>query len=324
MAKAAKKTNKKIKRETKKSKPSFSMRDGVQDAVFIGIIFVLLLFLLKPLVIDRLSPQGVDVIGGIGKRHQVSEYYKESGERALWNPSIFAGMPLYHRISAQAFSIDTLFSRLSRVLHIVFLYYFFGAAGFYLLLRYLKMIPVIAFFGALLFIFMPHYKSLYLVGHLAKFKALMLLPWIYLTFRYFLNTRSLLGIAFFALAFGAQIRTQHYQIVFYTGLLIFAAGIYPFLKDLVAKEYLKFTKSTAMLLAGLTLSILMSAQPLFLAKEYLPWSKRGKTTIDLNKPVKSGDESDGVSWKYATDWSTAPSEVFTWLLPRFYGGMSRE
>jgi len=300
------------------------MSTGVQDAVFIGIIFISLLFLLKPLVIDRLSPQGVDVVGGIGKTHQINEYNKESGERALWNPNIFAGMPVYHRISAQAFSVDTLLKHLSRILHIVFLYYFFGAIGFYLLLRYLKMVPLIAFFGALLFIFMPHYKSLYLVGHLAKFKALMLLPWIYLTFRYFLDKRSLLSAALFALAFGAQIRTQHYQIVFYAGLLIFAAGIYPFLKDLFAREYVKFTKSTALLLAAVALAVLMSAQPLFLAKEYLPWSKRGKTTIDVNKPVKAGEESDGVSWKYATDWSTAPSEVFTWLVPRFYGGMSGE
>ena len=70
----------------------------------------------------------------------------------------------------------------------------------------------------------------------------------------------------------------------------------------------------------------MSAQPLFLAKEYLPYSKRGKTTISLDKPQQQAGEnqSAGVTIEYATQWSTHPSELLTWAVPRFYGGMSGE
>jgi len=323
MSKSAKKHRKHPAAKTP-SKKSFTLSFGRQDALFIGIIFLFLLMLLKPLAIDHLSPQGVDVIGGIGKTHQISEYAKKTGERALWNPYIFSGMPVYHRISARAFSVDNLLAWLSRLFHIVFIYYFFGAIGFYILLRYLKMTPLLSFFGALLFILMPHYKSLYLVGHLAKFKALMLLPWIFLTFRYFLDRRTLLSAALFALAFGTQIRSEHYQIVFYSGLMVFALGVYPFIKDILEKKYSRFAKSFGLLAAALILAIAMSAQPLFLAKEYLPYSKRGKTTIDVNKPKQAAKENSGVSIKYATQWSTAPSEIFTWFLPRFYGGMSQE
>jgi hypothetical protein len=155
----------------------------------------------------------------------------------------------------------------------------------------------------------------------------MFLPWVLLVFLYFLDKKSILTAAIFAIIFGAQIRTQHYQIVFYTALLIFAVGVYPMLKDLLDKKYLIFGKSTVLLLAAIALGITMSSQPLFLAKEYIPYSKRGKTTINLkDKNIQSEERStsDGVQIEYATQWSTHPSELLTWFIPRFYGGMSGE
>ena len=154
----------------------------------------------------------------------------------------------------------------------------------------------------------------------------MILPWVMLTFKYFLNKRSILSIALFALVFGVQIRTQHYQIIFYTAFLIMAVGLYPFIQDLTQRNYKRFAVSTGLLFAGLALSLLMAAQPLFLADEYLPYSKRGKTTIDLDNPSKISSEnvSNGVDIGYATQWSTEPTELMTWLIPRFYGGMSSE
>ena len=326
MAKAAKK-KKSITLVNKKERQPFTISNRIQDVIFLSIIMVLLLVVLKPFVFDRLSPQGVDVVASLGSGHQIVEYQKETGERALWNPNIFAGMPTYHRLSPAAYSFDTLLNFLSRFFNRIFIYYFFAAISFYALLRYLKMTPFIAFAGTLLYILMPHYKPLYLEGHWTKFKALMFLPSIFLAFKYFLNTRTLLAAALFSLAFGLQIRTQHYQIFFYTALLIFAVGVTPFLKDLLQKKYMRFGKSTVLLISGIILAITMSAQPLFLAKEYLPYSKRGKTTIDVkDRPGsnKNVGKADGVSMQYATQWSTHPSELVTWLVPRFYGGMSAE
>ena len=279
------------------------------------------------MVIDGLSPQGVDVIPSRAQSYQNGLYYKTMNQHALWNPYIFGGMPTYHSIRAQAFSVDNLLYSLGKYSSNVFTFYILGAIGLFILLRYLKMNPVISFIVVIIFVLLPHYKSLYLEGHFAKFSALMNVPWIILTFLYFQNKRNILSTALFALAFGLQIRTQHYQIVFYTGLLLFAIGVYPFLKDLFEKKYSIFIKSTILLFVALALSILMSAQPLFLAKEYLPYSKRGKTTIDLNNRDSEQNKvntSDGVTFNYATQWSTAPSELLTWFIPRYYGGMSNE
>ena len=322
---------KKRKRPAKPIKPDtkrrFSLPYLQQDIIFILAITILLAILLKPMLIDGLSPQGVDVVGSLGATHQITDYYKESGDFALWNPYLFSGMPQYHRIGPVTFSIDTILNFLARYFSGVFIFYLFAAIGSYLLFRYLKMSPIISFIATIIFILMPHYKSLYTEGHMAKFRALMILPWVLLTFLYFLDKRSLFTAALFAIIFGAQIRTQHYQIVFYTALMIFAVGLYPVLKDLLEKKYLIFTKSTALIFGAVILGITMSSQPLFLAKEYIPYSKRGKTTINIDKPVRTDTEttaSDGVQIEYATQWSTHPSEMITWFIPRFYGGMSAE
>ncbi|MGD9488336.1 MAG: 6-pyruvoyl-tetrahydropterin synthase-related protein [Calditrichaceae bacterium] len=307
----------------KKANKRFKLSDRNQDILFTVLITIFLIFMLKPLVIDGLSPQGVDVIASVGQTHQLTEFAEKTGEKALWNPFIFSGMPTYHRSNPVAFSVDNLLNILSRIFNTVFIYYLFAALGSYLLFRYLKMSPLISLAATLIFILMPHYKSLYLEGHFTKFRALMLLPWVTLTFLHFLDKRNFLSAALFALAFGTQIRTQHYQIVFYTGLMVFAIGIYPFIKDIMEKKYTLFLKSAGLLTAAIVLSITMSAQPLFLAREYLPYSKRGKTTISLNETTKKSN-SDGVTLEYATQWSTQPSEILTWIVPRFYGGMSGE
>ncbi len=316
----------------KKSKPqskaqsgtnTFSFSTSAQSWLLLGVMALFLIILLKPLVIDHLSPQGVDVVGSLGKMHQLNEFHKKTGEQGLWNPNIFAGMPVYHRLSPQAYSLDNLIGLFSRWFSSVFMYLLLGAVGFFVLMRYLNMPPLLAFFGAILFVMMPHYKSLYLEGHMSKLRALMYLPWIFLTFRYFLDKRTVLAAALFALSFGLQIRTQHYQIVFYSGLMVFALGVYPLLKDIFDKEYTRFSKAVGLLLVSLILALAMAAQPLFLAKEYLPYSKRGKTTIEANQQ-KTSAKNNGVSMKYATQWSTHPAELATWLVPRFYGGMSGE
>lgn len=291
-------------------------------------VFLIILFtiLLKPLVIDGLVPRGVDVVASIGEGHQIHEYKKKTNEFALWNSYIFSGMPIYHRLGPVTYSVDTFLKRaLSPLTDRVFIFYLFAAAGMLFLARYLKLNIWASFAAVLLFVLWPHYNALWLEGHYAKFEALMYLPWIVLSFLYFVDRRNLLGMALFALAFGNQIRTQHYQIVFYTGLLIFAIGLWPFVKMLLERQFLPFVKTTGMLVAAIVLGIMLAAQPIFLANEYLPYSKRGKTTLSLDEPQPEGmKEGQGVTMEYATQWSTHPKELATWLIPRAFGGMSGE
>ncbi|MDX1700630.1 MAG: hypothetical protein R3250_08440 [Melioribacteraceae bacterium] len=317
-----KKSKKNIKIEPEK-KEMFGLSIKNQIWIFLGLLLVILTILNKPTAIDGLSPQGTDVVAGVGKYNIVREFAAETGETALWNPAIFAGMPRYNDIGPKAFSVDNLFLQFQKFLGNIYIYYLFAAFGMFFLLRYLKMPPLIAFIGALMFVLLPHYKGLWVEGHFRKFRALMYLPWVIYAFKYFADKKSVLAAALFALAFGVQIRTGHYQIIFYTAILIFAIGLYPFIRMLIEKQTVHFLKSTGLLILALFLALAMSAQPLLLNKEYLPYSKRGKTTISLTDKdkVKTTSGADGVSIEYATQWSTHPMELMRTILPHAYGGV---
>lgn len=309
----------------KKVSKSFGLSAQKQNWLFLGLLLISLLILNKPTALDGLAPQGTDVVAGVGKSHLVNQHRKTTGEQVYWNPAIFAGMPKYNDIGPQAFSVDNVLSSFNNLAGNIFIYYIFAAIGMFLFLRYLKMPPLVAFIGALMFVLLPHYKGLWIEGHFRKFRAIMYLPWIIYSFKYFLDKKTLLATALFALAFGIQIRTGHYQIIFYTGMLLFSVGLYPIIKLLLDGKIIEFGKSTGLLFLALILALSMSAQPLLLNKEYLPYSKRGKTTINLNDKVKKeASSSDGVSMQYATQWSTHPMELMRIVIPHAYGGIDGE
>ncbi len=309
----------------KKESKQFGLSVQKQNWLFLGLLLISLLILNKPTALDGLVPQGTDVVAGVGKSHIINQYRETTGEQVYWNPAIFAGMPKYNDLGPQAFSVDNFLSWFHNLAGNIFIYYLFAAIGMFLFLRYLKMPPLVAFIGALMFVLLPHYKGLWIEGHFRKFRAIMYLPWIIYSFKYFLDKKSLLSTALFALAFGIQIRTGHYQIIFYAGILLFAVGVYPIIKLLLDGKTAEFGKSVGLLFLALVLALSMSAQPLLLNKEYLPYSKRGKTTINLNDKVKKeASSSDGVSMQYATQWSTHPMELMRIIIPHAYGGIDGE
>jgi len=293
--------------------------------LLLGLAFILIhLFILEPIVLDGLVPQGVDVIGSVGEIHQIQQYNKKSGEVSLWNPYIFSGMPRYFRIIPQIPSFDTLVNQIGKIFNEIFLWYLVGGFSFFYLMRYKGLTIFSSFFGAFSFTLFPHYQALWAEGHFTKFRAIMMLPLVIFAAHYFFNNRDILGAVLFAITFGNQIRTQHYQIVFYTALLIFSIGVYPFLKDIIERKWRKLIHSISLLLASLICSLCLSAQPLFLAGEYLPFSSRGANTVDLSKDMEDQSILSGLDFKYATQWSTHPSSIYDWLIPRFHGGMSTE
>ena len=294
----------------------------IPDYVFPVIIIILMAVLLKPMVLDGLSPQGVDVIASKGQTKQLKEYKNKTGKTALYNPSLFGGMPVYFRIPPKAISIDSIFSFIDKIVNNIFLWYILGGFGVFFLCRFLGLSQLPSFFGALGFVLYPHYQALWAEGHFMKFRAVMILPWVSMTAVYFFRKLSLISMGLFALAWGIQIRTQHYQIVFYTALLIFVIGIVFLFRWIKFKEWNLIIKSAILTLIGIFIALMSASQPLFLAREYLPYSTRGVNTINLGETDTNQSKSDGVGLDYATQWSTHPAEIGTWIFPHFFGGMS--
>ncbi|NOX37392.1 MAG: YfhO family protein [Calditrichaeota bacterium] len=327
----------KIKKKKPKKSPSggasprlqsaTSFLDQLEQPRSILIFFVALLVFLtvfyKPLAIDGLEVTGTDLVSGIGKRHQIIQFQKQTGEWALWNPYIFGGMPYYHLYRPIIWSIDRVLIYLDRVLDWRVLYFWAGGLGIFLLVKFLGLSALSGMLAAIGFILMPHFQALIVVGHFTKFRALMWMPYVLLTFLYFLRHRNVLGMLLFSWAMALQMRTQHYQIIFYTLMMLLFVGIVPYLKPALEKRWGDFLRWNGMFAVSLVLVVLMVAQPLLPIRDYTPYSTRGGQAIHLKKQVTE-KEKKGVGFDYATNWSYTVSEFWNFIIPKFHGGTSNE
>ncbi len=302
-----------------------SLKNGILIS-FLFIIITLVIFY-KPYVIDRLEPMGGDKIGATGKTHQVREYSEKTGEPALWNPNIFCGIPTYHRLSPKAFHIDRLIKFLKPVLDWKIGWFILASIGIFLIILQLGFAWYLALAATVAFMFLPHFQALIEVGHDAKTMAILAMPLVFYGFLIFIKRVDIYSLCFFILSFSLQIRTQHYQIIFYTLLLLLAIGVWTIIQWIKEKKIAHLLKTLALFGVGLIISVLMVAQPLFIAKEYAPYSTRGGKEINLQESKAGQTEekkSGGVTFEYATQWSVSLKELTTLISPRFLGGTSAE
>ena len=314
----AKKIKKEIKNEQEitEKKPILRIKDYQRNIITFGLVFLLLLIVFSPMAFQGLRPGGVDVIGSKGSTHQRIEYQKETGKTVYWNPPVFSGMPIYHRIGGKAFSFDTIVHKyFSKIFYINIWIYLIGFIGIFFLLQFFKLGFWESVFGGLGFIFIPHFMSLLNIGHFAKFRPIMYMPMVTFFFLSFLNKKNLLWFFGFIFAFSVQIRTQHYQIIFYQIMILLFVGLYYLIKMLIDKESKRFILKILLIIGGSLLITAMVAQPLFVTNEYTPYSIRGGT---------GEEKSTGLDMDYATGWSMHPAELLTLVMPRFFGGTSGE
>lgn len=314
----AKKRKKEIKqnREIQEKKLTIKLLDYQKNLITLGVVFILLLIIFSPMVFQGLRPGGVDVIGSRGKTHQKKEFAKETGETVYWNSPVFSGMPIYHRIGGKVFSFDTILNKiLDKIIYKYIWIYLIGFIGMFYLLGFFRLGFWSSVFGGIGFIFIPHYMSILSIGHFAKFRPIMYIPLVTFFFISFLNKKNLLWLIGFVFAFSVQIRTQHYQIIFYQIMILVFCGLYYLIQMIKEKKPKEFLIKIILIILSSGLIIMMVAQPLFVTGEYTPYSIRGGT---------GEKESTGLEIDYATSWSLHPAEILCWVMPRFFGGTSGE
>jgi len=327
MAKKKKKSTKKVQEKKVVVQQGKSILERLETPqsilIYFAVLFFFLMIFYKPLVFEGLEPGGSDVVSGIGKTHQIKIFEEQTGKRPLWNPYMFGGMPIYQRFGPVILSLDVILTRLDVLVDWRIWYFWAGAIGIFLLIKYLGLSALSGFLASLAFILMPYFHALIAVGHFSKFRAIMWIPFVLLTFLLFLKKKNILTGLLFTFAFALQFRTQHYQIIFYTMLLMLFVGITPYLKIIQEKKWVEFVKFNGLLVASIVLLFLIIAQPLLSIKEYTPYSTRGGQAISLQK-VEDSRQKKGVGFDYATNWSYSVPELWNLLIPKFHGGTSQE
>lgn len=287
----------------------------------LALIIVVGLVYQAPVVFKGLYPGGTDVVGSVGATNMMSEISKNTGERAMWNPAMFSGMPTYYKWYGISYNLDHFVAQVfGWAMPTNALYFFIGAIGLFFLLRHFEIDPWVAAFVAIGMMFMLHYQILFQEGHFKKFRSVMMLPFVMLSFIRLLEKPSLFAASFYILCQSVQIRTIHYQIIFYTAIVLLGIGIWKLIE--YKKAGVSPLKPLLVFVASFAIVIGIVSQPLFVTKEYAPYSIRGNHSAKVQTETNKTEtvKKDGLDYDYATQWSLPPSDFVTFLVPRFKGG----
>lgn len=265
-----------------------------------------------------------DIAQYIGVAKQQIDLRNTTGEEIYWNERAFAGMPTYqlgakypHNYIKQ---LDYLIRFLPRPADYLFLYFI----SFFILLCCLKVDPLLAFFGSLVFGFSTYMIIIIGVGHNAKAHAIGYMPLVLSGFLLVLNNKYLKGGILFCVSLALELVANHFQMTYYLFLLLLVIGIVYLIKAVNTQKLPQFVTSVGVLMGGLLLAIALNATSILATREYSEFSTRGTSELTINPDGSPKKSNKGLDKNYILQYSYGFLETFNLLVPRFLGGSSSE
>lgn len=301
------------------------LREKLTPHALILVIFVLLsVVMFWPILKGKTLPQN-DVKQWKGSFEETRAYNDTAKTRTLWTNSMFGGQPTYQ---IAPYSPNSLFGlkvlygilvsgyTLPMPLNAMLLY----MIGFYLLLIAFRINPWLSMVGAIAYALGSFNIVILEAGHMLQAYALgtapMVLAALIFTFRerkYFFGA-SLLGVAL-----AIHLRTNHPQISYYTGMIVFIFLIVELINSIMKKEWIHFLKASLFL--GVAAAFAVGTQATFMLTnaEYATDTIRGASELTS----KSNEtKSTGLDKDYALSWSYGIGESMSLLIPNARGGAS--
>lgn len=280
----------------------------------LGLFLAVAVAFYAPAIFEGKAIHGTDNVSWRANAEVLLQHQEQTGERALWNPNVFGGMPAfminYNLVVPQ---LDTVVNQARQVVWPVG-HLFLMMVGVYLLVFYLTRNHLSGALSGIAFGFTTYIPIILSVGHGTKFVALAYAPYVLLAFVYTLRTPSLLGGLLFAAALALQLRAKHPQIVYY----VLMVGLIWWIVELVGawnnEELSPFAQSTGWLALGTGLALLTVAHPYLAIYQYKQFSVRGAE-------VAAGAGGGGaMEWTKAMRWSQGPKELLTLVVAEIFGG----
>ncbi|HWR75359.1 MAG TPA: hypothetical protein VN276_06955 [Bacteroidales bacterium] len=251
-----------------------------------------------------------------GSSKEIRDFRAEYGKEPLWTNSMFGGMPAY-MISAKY--PGNLFKHLDDLLKIYktpVAALFLSILGFYIMLLLFRVNPWLAMAGAIAYGFTSYLFVSLSAGHNTKVYAMAWMAPVVGSAVYAFRSDGFKGAALFALFLSLQIMANHFQITYYTFIILLVFGIYE-LTDAIKKKVLpSFLKSFGLLVAAAVIAVGVNFASVYSTWEYSKESTRGQS--DLSKD--DAKEEKGLDKEYITQWSYGVGESMTFLIPDFKGG----
>jgi hypothetical protein len=291
---------------------------STRHAICLGLLLIVAASFYAPSVFEGKSISGSDTINFQAISEVVDTYEERTGERPLWAPNAFAGMPYinYGIVVPQA---DDLISQLRGPLWPVG-HLFLLMVGVYFLLFYLTRDHFAGLLSGVAFGFTTYIPIILMVGHNTKFIALAYAPYLLLAFVYTLRNPSLLGGLLFAAVLALELRARHPQVTYDLGLLMALWWLVEGVGAVRDERTLPFAKSTGWLALGTVFGLFMAAQPYLTTYQYKQFSVRGTAVAAGNG---GGGGGTALDWTKAMRWSHSPGELFTFIVAEAFGGGGR-
>ena len=260
-----------------------------------------------------------------GVSKEIVDFRAEHELEPYWTNRVFGGMPAYN-VSAHyphnyVKKADQLLRFLPRPADYLFLYFL----GFFILLYVLKVEWKLAIIGALAFGFSTYFIIIFGAGHNAKAHAIAYMPLVLAGIISVFKRNYLVGFILTALAMAFEINASHPQMSYYLLFMVLILGIVYLIDSIKEKTIPHFIKSVLILFGAVILAIGVNATSLLATQDYAKVSTRSKSELTITPDgTPKQDITTGLSKEYITEYSYGILETFNLLIPRFYGGGSRE
>lgn len=251
-----------------------------------------------------------------GSSREIMDYRDKYGKEPLWTNSMFGGMPAYMisvKYPGNLFKhLDNFLKAFKTPVAALFL----AMLGFYIMLLLFGINPWLAMAGAIAYGFSSFLFASLSAGHNTKAYAMAWMAPVVGSVVYSFRKNAIAGASLFALFLALQIMANHFQITYYTGIIVLVFGIFELVSAIKEKVVPSFLRTLGMLAAGALIAFSVNFAPLYSTWEYSKESTRGKSELTKD----GGKIETGLDKAYITQWSYGIGESLTFLIPNFRGG----
>jgi len=250
---------------------------------------------------------------------EIRDYREKFHKEPLWTNSIFSGMPAYLISTKFPGNLMRYLDKVLRIFKMPVSVLFLSMAGFYFLLLLFGVNQWLAIAGAIAYGFSSFFFQILAAGHNTQAIALAymapMIGGIYYAYRY----DAIRGALLTAFMLSLEILANHPQITYYAMICLLVFVITEFIFSLKEKTFLKFLRTSVILIIPFIIAIGINFGNLNTIREYSKYSIRGKSDLKSeHKNVSSGLDRD-----YITYWSYGIDETMNLLIPDYKGGSSK-
>lgn len=268
-----------------------------------------------------------DMFQGNAMSTEINKYEEAEGKLPLWTNSIFFGMPSQILRGRQSTNLlkDINYLTPFKSTKYPFRIMFLSLIGFYILMLCMKINYKLAIVGALAYGLATFTISSIEAAHYTKALAMALMPAVLGGFVLLTRKKYFLGAIVLAFNLGLQTYYYHYQISYYTIIMLVVAGVVFAIFKIKEGGLSHVIKVAALSILAVVLALGSCYQKIKSTQDYAKNSMRGGSELaEVSGDPNSNIDTKGLSEEYAFQWSYGIFETLTGVIPRFVGGSSSE